>query len=88
MAQGAIACTPTSVTANRGAVTMAFTTFAPDGTTPDAGQVTINAFGSDGLPLSPAAMQAALLYAARTWYTQKYGPNAVPCAVPAAFQIN
>lgn len=88
MAQAAILCTPTTVTTSNGTASMAFTTFAPDGVTPDSGSVSVPAFGPDGLPLSPAQMQQALIAAARAWYTQKYGKCAVPCAVPAAFQIN
>lgn len=88
MAQAAIQCTPTAVTTSGGKATMTFTTFAPDGVTPDSGSVSIDAFGGDGLPLSPAQMQSGLIYAARTWYTMRYGKNAVPCALPAAFQVN
>lgn len=88
MAQAAIQCTPTATGANGRFVTMTFTTFAPDGVTADGGTVQVPAYGSDGLPLSPAALQQALKDAARSWYLTKYGPAPVPPAAPAAFQIN
>lgn len=77
------------ITAAGAVVTMAFTTVSPDGSQTNVpGSVTVSAFGGDGLPLSPTDIATALKTAARAWYTQKYGPQAVAPALPAAFQIN